>query len=475
MNARPAPRPRVIIAGASGFIGSAICHDLAQDHEVIALTRSPTRASAPEPNASIAWRHCDLFSSEDVHAALNGADYAIYLVHSMAPSARLTQARPEDMDLLLAEIFGRAAAAAGVKQILFLGAVIPGGFEISRLLWSRRETEMALGAHGVPVTALRADLIVGPGGSSLNMLVTLVRRLPLIPLPRSARSRTQPIALADVLRAVRLCLGRPETYTGHFDIGGPEDLSYVELVRQTAEVLGTHRPCFTIPFLPLRLGAWAVRLVTRAPGALVQPLIESLRQDTVVEDNPIQRVIGPQAIPFTQALSDALDPSDKSMRRSPRHALRLGDRRLMREQSVVRSIQRFVLPPGQHAAWVAGNYFRWLPRVGWPFLRCDFDALGSCTVQIRFPRIHLLTLTFKPELSSPDRSVYFVTDGLLLRRGSPLQGRFEFVEALGGRYVIAGIRDYPPALPWFVYNLTQAPVHLLVMRIYQRHLARLAR
>ncbi len=475
MTGRLPPGPRVVIAGGSGFIGSAVCQQLGPDYDVVALTRSPTRAATVGTDDPITWRYCDLYSLEEVRAALKGATYAIYLVHSMAPSARLTQARPEDMDLLLADTFGRAAADTGTEQIVYLGAVIPDGFEISRLLWSRRETEMALAAHGVSVTALRADLVVGPGGSSLNMLIALVRRLPLIPLPPSARSRTQPIALSDVLRAIQLSLGRPGDYAGHFDIGGPEALSYEEMVRQTAIVLGKYRPSFRVPFMPLRLAAWAARLVTGVSAALVHPLIESLRQDTVVKHNPIQQVIGSTATPFRKALSDALNRCDKSPDRGPRQGLRSQDARIMREQSLVRSIQRLVLPPGQNAAWVAGNYFRWLPRIGWPFLRCDFDVVGSCVIQIRFPRVHLLTLTFVPDQSSPDRRIYLVTGGLLLRAGSQLQGRFEFREVLGGRYVMAGIHDYPPALPWLIYKLTQAPVHLFVMRLYQRHLARLVR
>ena len=116
------------MAGATGFIGTAVCGALASDYDLVALTRSPTQAARTGEEVAVTWRHCDLFGLNELETTLAGADYAIYLVHSMAPSSRLTQAHPEDLDLLLADNFGRAAARAGIKQILFLGGVMPQGF-----------------------------------------------------------------------------------------------------------------------------------------------------------------------------------------------------------------------------------------------------------------------------------------------------------------------------------------------------------
>ncbi len=467
-------RPRLAIAGASGFIGTAVCQELARDYEIIALTRSPARARTQDPRFPITWCHCDLFSMRQVAAALKGAEFAIYLVHSLAPSARLTQAKPRDMDLLIADNFARAAARNGLKQVIFIGAVVPDGFRIAPLLWSRRETEMTLASHGAPITTLRADLVVGPASSSLKMLVKLVKRLPILPLPRAARSHTQPIALVDLLRAIRFCLSNPRTYRKHFDVGGPEPLSYQEILRQTAAVLGLRRTIFTLP-LPLWLVAPFVRLFSGAPYALVQPLVESLPQDTVIKDNLVQQAIKGGALTYQRALKDAIDPKTKELLPHPRLVNRDEDIAAMREASVVRSIQRIILPPGENAAWVSGNYFHWLPRLLWPFVDCQFDKIGSCSIYIRFPRLHILSLTFKPDHSTPNRRMYFITGGLLARTNSDLQGRLEFRDALDGRFTIAAIHDFPPSIPWYVYNSTQAIIHLVVMRIYQRRLARLAR
>ncbi|WP_200387029.1 NAD(P)H-binding protein [Thiocapsa imhoffii] len=468
-------RPRVAIAGASGFIGTAVSSALADAYEVRALTRSPARARAPDPDPHIDWRHCDLFSGPDVVAGLAGCDYAVYLVHSLAPSSRLTQANPRDMDLILADNFARAAAANGVQQIIVVGGLIPESFRISPLLWSRREVELVLASRGTAVTALRAGLVVGAGGSAPRLLVDLVRRLPVLALPPSARSLTRPIALEDLVRAVQLCLGEPETYRGAFDIGGPECLNYEEMLRRTAEVLGVRRLIITLPWLPIWIAAATARAFSGAPSEVVGPALESLPQDTVIRDNPVQRAIDSGAMPFREALKAALAPSHRHLCASPRQPIQGQDRELIREARRVRSIQRIILPPGQDARWVAGNYFRWLGTCCWPFVATRLDATGRCDVTIRFPRLHLLSLQRRAELSDPQREVYAITGGLLSRPDSLGHARFEFQTLLDDRYTMAAIHDYAPALPWYVYRWTQAVAHLMVMRRYQRRLARLAR
>ena len=173
----------IAVAGASGFIGQALCERLALTHTVVALSR------AASPSAGgIERRRCDLFSLLDCERGLTGADVAVYLVHSMMPSARLTQASFADMDLILADNFARAAKRVGVKQIVYLGGVVPETGVLSPHLASRVEVERALAAHGVPVTTLRASLVIGPDGSSFRILQRLVERLPVMLLPRWTRS-----------------------------------------------------------------------------------------------------------------------------------------------------------------------------------------------------------------------------------------------------------------------------------------------
>lgn len=147
----------------------------------------------------------------------------------------------------------------------------------------------------------------------------------------------------------------------------------------------------------------------------------------------------------------------------------------MREQSLVRSIQRVILPPGQDAAWVAGNYFRWLGRCCWPLVQTRIDRVGAVDVCLRPLGLKLLTLTRSAAESTPERQVYRISGGLLARANGAGRPRFEFQTVLGQRYTMTAIHDYAPALPWWLYIPTQAFAHRHVMRLYQHQLARLAR
>ncbi len=163
-----ANKPVIAISGASGYIGKNLIKQLKDKAHIIALSRS---IEHKEHTDDLTWRQADLFSLGDAESALEGVDYAVYLVHSMLPSARLTQARFEDMDFILADNFAQAATKNNVKQIIYLSGIIPENEkELSRHLESRREVETVLNAYDVPVTTVRAGLIVGPSGSSFPIV-----------------------------------------------------------------------------------------------------------------------------------------------------------------------------------------------------------------------------------------------------------------------------------------------------------------
>ncbi|WP_238375844.1 NAD(P)H-binding protein [Ectothiorhodospira magna] len=469
-----------MIAGASGFIGAALCRELAQDYAVTALTRSQVHAQSQPEVSGVTWRHCDLYHLPELTDALKGCDYAIYLVHSLAPSSRLTQAAPRDMDLILGDNFARAAAANNVKHIIFVSGLMPDTFRISTLLWSRREVEMALTGHGIPVTILRAGLVVGPGGSACRLMVELVRRIGIITLPPGTSRRTRPIALVDLIRAIRHTLGKPEQYQGHFDLGGPDCLSYEEMLRITARLLGLRRRFLTLPWMPNTLATWAVRWITRTPKALVAPVMESLPLEVQFKDSALQRFVDQEAISFEQALDESLDHSRKKLLPSPRDPMIKMAQREIRKASRVRSIQRIIQPPGQDAAWVAGNYFRWLGSCCRPFvetvIRIDSQTGEDIGYQIYLRPGRLLLLELERDVlkGTSDRQIYRIIGGLLAKKHEN-HGRFEFQSVLGGRYTMAAIHDFAPSLPWYLYLFTQAFAHFLVMLSYQRHLFRLSR
>jgi hypothetical protein len=207
---------------------------------------------------------------------------------------------------------------------------------------------------------------------------------------------------------------------------------------------------------------------------MVGAIVESLPQDTLMRSNAIQKTIEPLAMGFRQALAESIDPVSKRLLPSPRQTLQAQDREVMRDQSLVRSIQRAILPPGQDAAWLAGNYFRWLGACCWPLVHTRIRDDAVVEVWTRLPRVKLLMLRHAPRASSEDRQVFEIVGGILARGGDGW-ARFEFQTLLEGRYTMTAIHDYAPALPWYLYVVTQAVAHQFVMRRYQARLARLAR
>jgi uncharacterized protein YbjT (DUF2867 family) len=467
-------RPTVAIAGATGFVGTAVREALADAYDLICLTRSPVRARVNDtPSARETWRHCDLFDPYAVREGLEEADYAIYLVHSMLPSARLTQGSVADLDLLQADNFARAAEAQDVRQILYLGALVPDtDAALPGPLRRRLEVEQALGSADVPLTTLRAGLVVGAGGTWLRLLLNLVRRLPVMILPSWTEAVTQPIALDDIVRGLQRSLGNEQTYGATYDVGGPDVMSYREMLLRTARVLGLTRHTTTVPMESPRLSKLWVRLFGGVRWALVSPIIDSLRYQTRVAPNEMQDWLQEDATSFEDALAAAVDEEGDPLP-NPRDELRPREDVVIRKQSVARSVQRMPCPPAFDVHDVANEYLRWLPRLGWPLLKVQVAYGRVARFQLRLTGHTLLKLRFDADRSPEGRQLFFVTGGLLVE-DSDRPGRLEFREVLGGDAVLAAVHDFAPRLPWYLYNSTQAQVHLLVMGQFRRHLQHLA-
>jgi uncharacterized protein YbjT (DUF2867 family) len=458
-------RPTLVIAGASGFIGRALAERLAGRFRLVGLSRGPRSGDGYD-----AWRACDLFSLKDAEEALAGARYAVYLVHSMMPSARLVQGRFEDLDLICADNFARAARRAGVEQIVYLGGLIPPGAPLSKHLESRREVEVALGGHGVPVTTLRAGLVIGAGGSSFQMMLRLVRRLPVMVCPSWTSTECQPIALDDVTEIAAYCLGRDACFGGTYDIGGPDVLTYREMMVQTAEVLGVTRPMLPVPVLSPALSRLWITAITGAPKELVAPLIQSLAHPMVAGDRRLQDEAQIPGLPFRASIARALAEEERTA--APPAPLAYAAPRASSAPSRVRSVQRMPLPRGRDAAWVAAEYLRWLPRGLWPLIDVRIDDAHVCRFHLGRLRAPLLVLAFSAERSAPDRQLFYIKGGLLAAETD--RGRFELRETPDGLSVLAAIHDFRPRLPWQIYASTQAVFHLGVMHAFSRHLARTA-
>jgi len=453
------------VAGATGFIGRRLCALLRdRGFAVTALGRSVPDGVTLD---GVTWRRADLFSLKDCERALAGVEAVYYLVHSMLPATGLTQASFEDMDLILADNVARAAAAGGARRIVYLGGLVPPDAELSRHLASRREVEGALGAHGVPVTTLRAGLVIGPDGSSFRILERLVRRLPSMVLPRWTRRRTQPIALDDVVELLVRVVEQDAAVGEAVDVGGPEVVTYRSLIERTARALGRTPLLWDVPVGNPTLSELWVSGVTGQPRQLTGPLIESLAHSMVARDRRVQTDLGLEGLGV-----------DEAIRRAVAGESVLPDLQVPRLPSgppalpVVRSVQRIPLPPGRDASWAAREYLAWLPRFLWPVVSVHPREGGRW--QLRALGLTLLELTWSPERSTPGRALLYVTGGRLARVGGPQPGRLELRAVERGRTLLAAIHDFAPRLPWPVYLATQALAHLAVMAGFRRHLTRLA-
>lgn len=461
-----AAQKTIAVAGATGFVGRRLCTLLRdQGHRVIGIGRSVADGVTQD---GVLWRRADLFSLLRCEQALEGVDIVYYLVHSMLPSARLTQARFEDMDLILADNIARAAALQGVQRIIYLGGLVPTDDNISRHLASRREVEDALAAHGVAVTTLRAGLVIGPHGSSFQILERLVRRLPGMILPRWTKEKTQPIALDDVLTLLVRAANRMDAPTEALDVGGPEVVTYRQLLEQTAAAMGVKRLMIGIPIGSPVLSSLWVTAVTGQPRQLTAPLIESLNHSMVAADRTFQQQEGIDGLSIADALNRALRGETAaaavSVPRGP----------APRAYQWVRSVQRMRLPPNRDADWAAHAYLQWLPRFLWPLLNVHGTADSVAAIRIRGLGWTLLELSYSEERSTADRALLYVTGGMLAAVQDPVRGRLELRTVLDGRTLIAAIHDFEPKLPWFLYTATQAQAHLYIMMSFRGHLSRRA-
>ena len=183
-------KKKLAIAGATGFIGRWFIETYKDKYDIIALSRKKITPSSSD----VEWRMVDLFSISSSNKALEEVDYALYLVHSMQPSTRLNQSNFEDTDLLLADNFSRAAQNCNLKHIVYVGGILPkDNLNISKHLLSRFEVEKVLGSRNTPVTAVRAGIIIGPGGSSFRIVTNLVKNLPVMACPECTKSKKSPV------------------------------------------------------------------------------------------------------------------------------------------------------------------------------------------------------------------------------------------------------------------------------------------
>ncbi|MEV7968417.1 SDR family oxidoreductase [Sphaerisporangium sp. NPDC088356] len=278
---------RCLVTGATGYIGGRLVPELLDaGHDVRCMVRSADRLRGQVWRDRVEAAEADATRERETRAALEGVDIAYYLIHTMAAGRDFAE-----RDRRAASTFAAAARDAGVRRIVYLGGLTPAE-RPSPHMRSRAEVERILLGSGVPTVAFRASVIIGSGSVSFEMLRYLTERLPVMTTPRWVRTRTQPIAIRDVLRYLLNAVDIPEGTNRGFDIGGPSVLTYAEMMQGYAAVAGLPpRLIIPVPLLTPSLSSHWVGLVTPVPAGVARPLVESLRNEAVCRDHDIARYI----------------------------------------------------------------------------------------------------------------------------------------------------------------------------------------
>ena len=298
---------RIAVFGASGTVGSALLPILAREHDVIAISR---RAHA-EGGANVRWVTADVADPSSVEHALEGVEVAVYLVHSLGHADFAAR------DRHAASIVARAAAAQRVRQIVYPGGLGEESDELSEHLQGRRDTERHLASGSVPVTTIRVGMVVGPGSAAFDTILALVDRLPGMVCPRWVSTPTQPIAITDIARYIAGVCGNPEAIGQTYDAGGPEVMTYRQMIERIAHIRHRHPIIIEVPFLTPRLSSLWLRLVTPVRASVARPLIDGLRNPTVAHDDRLQTLVPFELTSFdtaAQAAITAARPRDRSER-----------------------------------------------------------------------------------------------------------------------------------------------------------------
>lgn len=445
----------ILIAGASGYIGRSLIPELLRQYpesRILALSRTARQSEDPR----VEWRTCDLFSLKDIEGAMNQPiDAAFYLVHSMTPTAHLDQGHFKDYDLIMADNFARALLKQPRARLIYLSGLLPKEKKLSEHLASRREVEQVFARYPFPATTYRAGLILGEGGSSFEIMVKLVRRLPVMICPSWTQTLTTPVDLTTVINTLAEELRRPPEKARTFDFAGCKPLTYIEMMQQTAEWLGLKRRFIPVPFFTPTLSRLWVTLITGQPKELVYPLVQSLKYEMVAR--PDHLAGSAPAVDYRRLLTGLQKPSVEKSKRVTFKPPPL----------MVRSVQRLPVR-GWSAEEVMNEYLHWLPRFFRP-LKVWADG-ERFVISFLFRKLELLAFQLSKERSTSDRQLLYIVGGIL--SGGGKRGRLEFREALGGRVILAAIHEFRPRLPWYIYQWTQAWIHLLTMRAFKWHLMR---
>ena len=294
---------KILVTGATGYVGGRLVPRLlAMGHEIVCLARDPSHISG-RGWETVDVRCGDALDTGSLLPVMEGIDVAYYLIHSMARG----EGKFEDRDRMAAENFGMAASAAGVHRIIYLGGLGNADEALSPHLASRHEVGDILRSSGVPVTEFRAAVIVGSGSISFEIIRYLAEGLPVIFASRWMKTSCQPIAIANVLDYLALALDEPGSTGRILEIGGPDVLSYREMLMGYAAVRKLRRLLVPLPMLTPRLSSLFLHMITPIPAPISRALIEGMRNEVVVHDHAAEELFALDLIPYREAVRRALE------------------------------------------------------------------------------------------------------------------------------------------------------------------------
>jgi uncharacterized protein YbjT (DUF2867 family) len=295
---------KVLLTGSTGYIGKRLLNNLsAAGHEVTCFVRSLERMIVPElSNANVTGHEIDLLKPIPDHLHSLDIDVAFYLVHSMSSS--IGQFMEEEA--LSARNFAAFISKTNCQQIIYLSG-ISNSDKLSKHLQSRKNVEELLRESGKHLTVLRAGIIVGSGSASFEIIRDLMEILPVVVAPAWVKTLCQPLGVADVLKYLTGCMLNSQTYDDIFDIGGPEILSYKQMLLQYAEVRGLKRWIGVIPFFSPRMSSYWLYFVTSTSYYLAVNLVDSMKVEVVCKDNRLQQMLGIEPLTYREACKRALE------------------------------------------------------------------------------------------------------------------------------------------------------------------------
>ena len=290
----------ILVTGATGFIGKKLTERLAKTgYKVTAMSRTLHQNSD-----NVKFVAADALELNTLSNAFKGVETAFYLLHSMEGSKKEWE-QFADREKVQAQNFLKAAENAGVKRIIYLGGLVNESLELSKHMRSRHDVGKILASGTIPVTELRASVIVGAEGGSYAMLRYLVERLPLMVCPRWVKSTTQPIAVENVVDYLVGCMKNPSTAGKIFEIGGPDKMTYEQMMRLYSSIINRNLNIIQIPFLTPRLSSYWIDLVTPVKASLARPLVDSLVHDSYVKDKSVEEFVPVNLKHMTEAIKEA--------------------------------------------------------------------------------------------------------------------------------------------------------------------------